>query len=233
MQIPFSSSWKKIAISLSGGADSALLAYLLCQQITSQELHIISHIRCWKTKPWQQQNSLDVYNWLKNRFPNIIFYRHTNFIPPEMEWGDKGPTMIDEYGKQVSGDNIELRAFAEYLCVSNNIDSYYNAVTRNPIGTEFHGMPTRDIEPTENNKHLVEMNHMGVAAIHPFRFTQKNYIIKEYYRLGIVDLLDITRSCEGTFSNITYKNYKPGQYVPLCNNCFWCKEREWAINESK
>ena len=63
----------------------------------------------------------------------------------------------------------------------------------------------------------------------PFVHTMNDKIIKQYYENDITDLLNITRSCEGEFENITYKTYMPGQFVPTCNNCFWCKEREWAI----
>lgn len=232
LTIPFDSDWKKIAISLSGGADSALLAYLICQKITTQELHIISHTRCWKTKPWQQYDNFNVFRWLLQRFPDITFVRHTNFIPPEMEWGEKGPTMVDEYGKTVSGDNIEQRAFAEYICYGNNIDAYFNAVTRNPKGVDFTGMHTRDIDPTEENKHLELTRHMGRVVAHPFRFIDKSNIVREYKEQGIQDLFVLTRSCEGTFEHITYENYTPGQYVPICNECFWCKERKWAIENA-
>ena len=45
------------------------------------------------------------------------------------------------------------------------------------------------------------------------------------------DLFNITRSCEGEFNGINYKTYTPGQFVPLCNECFWCKERAWAIEQ--
>ena len=31
VEIPFDRSWKNIGIALSGGADSALLAYILCE----------------------------------------------------------------------------------------------------------------------------------------------------------------------------------------------------------
>ena len=233
MNIHFDNSWNKISISLSGGADSALLAFLICQQITNQELHIISHVRCWKTKPWQRNDALGVYNWLQIKFPNVKMFRHENFIPPEMEWGALGPTLTDEYGKTVSGDNIELRSFAEYICYSYDIDVYYNAVTRNPKAAEFDGMHTRDIDPTEYNKHLEYTTHMGKLAIHPFRFLEKKEILTEYRKQNLLELFELTRSCEGVFDNLNYKNYITGQYVPLCNTCFWCKEREWAIEQSK
>ena len=228
--IPFDNNWKKIAISLSGGADSALLAYLLCTKITTQELHVISHVRCWKTKPWQADDALKVYAWMQGRFPHIKMCRHVNFIPPEMEWGSAGPTMVDEYGKSVSGDNIEQRAYAEYVCHSNDIDIYFNAVTRNPRSVDFQGMPTRDIDPTDDNKHLELMIHMGRLAAHPFRFREKKEIVSEYKCQEIWDLFEMTRSCEGTFDNLDYRSYTKGQYVPVCGECFWCKERAWAVD---
>ena len=195
-------------------------------------VHIINNIRCWKTRPWQGPVALSVHRWFVKRFPNIHFERHVNFVPPELEWGDKGRTIVDEYGKLVSGDTLELRAFAEYVCFNYNVEAYYNAVTRNPRNVDFKGMPTRDIEPTEDNKHLEQMVHMGVLACHPFRFTEKSWIVSKYKELGIMELFDLTRSCEGEFEELNYKNYTPGQYVPVCGKCFWCLEREWAIERT-
>jgi hypothetical protein len=231
MNIPFDPKWRNIAVSQSGGADSALLTYLLCSMITGDTtVHIINNIRCWKTRPWQGPIALSVHRWLVKRFPNIHFERHTNFVPPELEWGDKGRTIVDEYGKLVSGDTLELRAFAEYVCFNYNVEAYFNAVTRNPRNVDFKGMPTRDIEPTKDNKHLEQMIHMGVLACHPFRFTEKSWIVGKYKELDIMELFDLTRSCEGEFEELNYKNYTPGQYVPVCGKCFWCLEREWALN---
>ncbi len=232
--IHLDTKWNAVAISLSGGADSALLAFLVCDAIIKSnaehiEVHIISHTRCWKTKPWQQYDSLKVYDWLTKYFKNIKFHRHTNFIPPDLEWGDKGPTIVDEYNRTVSGDNIELRSFAEYICFYHNIDAYYNGVTRNPRDVDFKGMPTRDIERTDDNLRMEKTQHMGKWSLHPFRFIEKDWVIKKYYELGLEDLLHTTRSCEGTIPGIDYTNYKPYQYVPVCEECFWCKERKWAI----
>lgn len=235
VDIPFESSWKNIAISLSGGADSALLAYMICQKAKEHNvtIHIINHVRCWKTKPWQQHDADRVYNWLFQKFYHTTFKRHINFIAPDLEYGNVGPNLTDEYGKRVSGDNIQQRAYAEFICNKYNIDAYYNAVTRNPRLAMFNGMKERDIEPTDENKHLERMTHMGVEVLHPFRFIEKSEVVKKYQELDIMDLFEITRSCEGVFKDIDYTNYKTGQYVPVCGECFWCKEREWAIEQSK
>jgi hypothetical protein len=229
VNIPFDNSWNGIAISLSGGADSALLAFLLCNIVKNQTVHIISHTRMWKTRPWQGNDSLKVFVWLTSRFPNIKFERHTNFIAPDVEYGNMGPIIKDEYGKMVSGDNAQQRAYAEYVCYYNNIDAYYNAVTRNPRGIDLGGMIERDIEPTEDNRHLEIMQHQGKWALHPFRFVDKSWIVKQYKDNNITDLFDITRSCEGEFEGINYETYTPDNFIPTCGKCFWCKEREWAI----
>jgi NH3-dependent NAD+ synthetase len=112
VNIPFDKNWKNIAISVSGGADSALLAYLICDLAKEQDItvHIINHVRMWKTRPWQQHDADRVYNWLFQRFYHTKFVRHTGFIAPDIEYGNIGPNLTDEYGKKVSGDNIQQRA---------------------------------------------------------------------------------------------------------------------------
>lgn len=231
VKIPYSTEWKNIAISVSGGADSALLAFLICSLAKEHDttIHIINHTRMWKTRPWQQHDGDMVYNWLFQKFYHTKFIRHKNFIAPELEYGNIGPNLTDEYGKQVSGDNIQQRAYAEYICHTHNIDAYFNAVTRNPRLAMFNGMRERDIDQTEENKHLEYTIHMGRVASHPFRFVDKSWVVKQYQRLSIMDLFDITRSCEGEFEEIDYTTYKKGQYVPVCGKCFWCCERDWAI----
>jgi hypothetical protein len=237
VKIPFDEKWSRIAVSLSGGADSALLTFLLCK-IASEinpklSIHIVSHVRCWKTKPWQSYDSRVVYEWLYKKFNYFNWYRHINFIAPELEYENTGPNLVDEYNKNVSGDNIQIRAYSEYVCHQNKIQAYYNAVTRNPKNVNFNGMQERDVDPNEHNQHLRIMKHMDGYAIHPFRFIEKDWILKQYKNLDIMDLFKLTRSCEAKFEDINYKNYRQGDYVPVCNKCFWCLEREWAIEQSK
>jgi hypothetical protein len=235
VKIPFDTAWRNLAISVSGGADSALLAYMVCELAKEQNItiHIINHVRMWKTRPWQQHDADQVYNWLFQRFYHTTFNRHINFIAPDIEYGNIGPNLTDEYGKKVSGDNIQQRAYAEFICHKYNVDAYYNGVTRNPRLAQFNGMHERDIEPSEDNKHLEYMIHMGRVASHPFRFVDKSWVVNKYKELDIMELFELTRSCEGEFPDIDYKTYEYGQHVPVCGECFWCKERAWAIDESK
>lgn len=245
LPIPFDPKWTKIGVAVSGGADSALLLHLLCDIITKNSLevdvHVISNIRGWKAKPWQRQNSIDVYNYIRSKFSNIRFHRHENFVPPEFEWADQGPTLTDEYGKRVSGDIIELRAFAEFVGYTEQLDAYYNAVTRNPKSASFNNaMPTRDVDPSLETARLMIMPHMDLIACHPLRFVDKSWVASLYKNLDLFDLFNLTRSCEGdktvrpeVFFDLDYKTYKPGDPVPICGRCFWCRERAWAWHNAE
>jgi hypothetical protein len=221
MNIYLNPEWKRIGISLSGGADSALLAYLICKE-TDADIHFTHQVRMWRTRPWQNHVFHNVADWFSDHFDNA-FYIHENLIPPEME--EPNTTYItDEYGKQKPGNRIILRSHNEYIAHTENLDALYGAVNQNP-DVHFDGA----LE--ERNEGVLDpyFVHNNVHIIHPFVHTRKDWIIQQYYDLGITDLLELTRSCEGEFENITYETYTPGQYVPTCGECFWCKEREWAL----
>lgn len=229
---PLDPNWKKISVSVSGGADSALLSFLLCNYITEKnldiEIHIITNIRMWETRPWQRYNSIDVYTWLTKRFKNLQFYRHENFIAPELEYGNIGPTIKDRYGNMKSGDQISTRSYAEFVCRTNKIDAWFAAITKNPPESfSSTGMPDRNVDNFDDLKSIID-NHEGLWVCHPFRFTTKDWIVKQYKNNKVLDLFNKTRSCEGDFDFLNYKNYTPGQPVPECGTCFWCKERNWA-----
>ena len=217
---------KRIGISISGRADSALLAFLVCSNTTA-DIHFTNQIRMWRTRPWQEHVSDQVIDWFKNRFANK-FYLHRNLIPPELEWADKGPNIVDEYGKLKSGNQIILRSHNEYVAHKYKLDALYGGVNRNPDIKIEGALEERDYG------HIPPFFvHDGIAICHPFVYTRKDWIIKQYYDHNILDLLEITRSCEGEFKDIDYTNYVPGQYVPICGSCFWCKERAWGIEKSK
>jgi len=226
MELYLKHNWERIGISISGGADSALLAYLICSN-TNADIHFTNQIRLWKTRPWQEHVADNVIDWFKSHFKNN-FYLHRNLIPSELEWSDKGPTIVDEYGKLKSGNQIILRSHNEYIAHKYKLNALYGGINKNPDIKIEGSLADRD-----NGHILPHFIHNDIDICHPFVYTKKDWIIKQYYEHDIKDLLNLTRSCEGEFKDIDYTTYTSGQYVPVCGKCFWCKEREWAIEQNK
>jgi hypothetical protein len=224
VEIPLNKDWRRIGISLSGGADSALLAYLIMSN-TDADIFLTTQIRMWKTRPWQRYVALDVVAWFREKFKNRISHLE-NFVPPEME--EPNTTYItDEYGKFKPGNRIILRAYNEYVAHTYKLDAWYAAVNLNPTEALNGALADRN---TANIP--AQMLHMGIPVIHPFVNVRKDWIIHQYIDKNIGKLLEITRSCEGEFENLNYTNYEPYQPVPVCGKCFWCLEREWGIKNA-
>lgn len=248
--IPLDFKWKNIGIAMSGGIDSTMLCYLLCHLIEKNNLdikiHVTSHVRVWKNRPWQRYVSENVYNWIRSRFPNIKMERYVGFIPPDLEWKDNGPTLIkNEYGDMEYGDVLVMRSFAEFVGWHQKFDAYYNGTTLNPddpnitLALDVRNLTSNDI--VEHFDYAIKYYRMGdhVLTCHPFRFVQKDWIVGRYKEFDIWDLFEMTRSCEGDrieypeiFGNLDFRNYKPDMEVPECGKCFWCQEREWGIKNA-
>jgi 7-cyano-7-deazaguanine synthase in queuosine biosynthesis len=136
--------------------------------------------------------------------------------------------ITDEYGKLKPGNRIILRAHNEFIAHAHKLDAWFAGVNRNPDIDIPGALAERD-----NGVLPLHMEHMGVDICHPFVYTTKDWIINQYYENNITDLLDLTRSCEGEFEDLDYTTYIPGDPAPICGECFWCKEREWALGEVK
>lgn len=234
--IPLNPTWKKIAVNLSGGADSAILTYILAKTIQEKKynctIDIITYKRCWKTRPWQEDIGLQVYNCLKNKFPDIICDRETAYIPPEMEHGAIGNVINNR-----STDQIMIASFNDYLSFKNNYNACYNATTKNP-SVDF------EIKDRMTNRDNVKHNLGTIAyikdnslswSLEPLRLIEKDWIVRQYKNHNLLDLFAKTRSCEGDSYNskllgIDYINYRYNKpdVINECGSCFWCIERKWA-----
>jgi len=237
LSIPIDGKWQRIGVNLSGGADSALLTYLLCSMIQRYNLNtkvdIITYQRCWETRPWQGYISMQVFDKLNDLFPYIIENRYTTYIPPELEHGVIGP-VID--GR--SGDQIIVGSFNKFAAWEYNLDAVYNATSKNPDDLREDRMANRDKDAEDGQ--LTDLwfysGKVNATFVHPFRFVKKDWIVAQYYIHNILDLYKITRSCEGDINHHDivkdacghFKDYKVGMYIPECKQCWWCEEREWA-----
>ena len=237
LNIVFDPTWKKVGVNLSGGADSALLTFFICSIIEKHNLDCtvtaITYQRCWETRPWQGYISIQVYNWLKGRFPKIIVDRITNYIPPELEHGAIGPIINGR-----SGDQIIVGSFNRFAAWENNLNAVFNATSKNPDAKRADRMTNRDKDAEDGV--LEDVWRYGkkedAYLVHPFRFVKKDWIVAQYFIYGINELYYTTRSCEGDIEQHEiikrscghFKDYKDGMDIPLCKQCWWCEERQWA-----
>lgn len=193
---------KKVGIKLSGGADSAVLAYLLAKYKKEErpDLHIVPMTNVCKSKPYNEIFALKVIDFVTNEFGV-------------------------EFGEHVVIKNIALDPFLTYhdhilhmLYGSGLIDEHFIAITSYPpddgmdmSGTEdISGLDrTRGLKPTKEDR-----------SNRPFYNLDKKGIAELYHRFGLIDrLFPLTRSCEAHTHDFSHH----------CGTCWWCRERMWAF----
>lgn len=234
--------WKRVAINVSGGADSALLTFLICDIISKKgldlEVHTLTHTRLWKTRPWQPYDAKRVINRIKSYYPTVKIIQHENFMAPELNCKD--PVLMDENGNMKTGDRIMVRAWSDYICFTNDIPAWFGGITLNPSDalTQKPFDRNKEFEATREDLEKLIIYHNNLYICHPFSFSDKEWIMQQYKNFNITDLLKLSHSCEGdntlypdVYNGLDYKSYIPDQIVPECGQCFWCQERHWGMNK--
>lgn len=225
-------SYSNISVDLSGGADSALLAYLLITELNKRKqecvVHLITHRRLWKTRPWQKMIAKNVFDYLCAMSSPTTLVRHTNFIPPllesvEVKDIDKG--IIEKYGHRTA-ECLCVDEFREVVMFDYDIDMIYNATTLNPP------MPIEGRESSRDRTEIAKFDLLNrdEKESNPFFYINKAWVIKQYKDNNILDLLYTTRSCEG--GDVESPADWNGERPDDCGYCFWCNERYWAMDEN-
>ena len=214
----------KICINISGGADSAILLYMLiryCEKyIPTAEIHVITSansIKGWKNAKWSTT--------VVDRILQIFYYT----------------TLIKSHYTFYSDDQrrSELDDAEKMIKKRTGITFTIHGTTQNPplevskaFGLEqFKGRDPGHGRTTMSNGFYVHARYM------PFMNADKRmvaYLFKHFNMLE--ELFPFTRSCEWQKGNTTARIDAPEFYVDVanpgdkhCGECWWCKEREWAF----
>lgn len=259
LPIPFDKSYKKIVLNLSGGADSSLLLYIMCKIIehtgADTKIYPATMIRFWQEKPWLEQSARNVYDYCKERFPDIIEEHQWGILP---HWAETTKVnVVDDYWVNILFKDVKdmanldvlfIKDFDDYIVKKIDADAVYAGATTNPdidIDDEFNLPEFREPAPLSPDelikvKRLYEdlwtdhkpkyqfKEHWGID---PFALITKEWVMAQYDNFGIQDLLELTRSCEGDYNGVL-KKYINDDYEtpPECGECFFCKERQWGID---
>jgi len=253
---PYDTTWKRVGVNVSGGADSAVGTSILCELIekhgNNTEVVFLTNVRVWNNRPWAAPISIEVYEKIKSMFPNVKMQRVQNYIPPEIEDGVIG--IIEQIN--TSGDRICTQSFNRFASYTYNLDAVYTFITNNPVvdSVPHHKGPADrrwDEEKVIEEGVCPQFNpadsDRDPIIVAPWKLISKEFIMGQYYRRGWEELLETTRSCEGDkvlFPDDfeSYLTYQHG-VSPLieCHQltddinkqCYWCAERQWAKKEAK
>lgn len=195
---------KLVGLKISGGADSAIVGYMLSKWIKEyrNDIKIVPITTIHAEKPFQEIYSKRVIEFLRNVYGDI-------FLEHQINTAKKGALYISKQQELVVHAHSNL-----------GVKVTFNGITQNPppkiVKRMTPGGPTDNRvgpQPSRNDHArfpLININKKGVAEL--------------YTKFGLMDsLFPITRSCEAY-------NYWPDYDVDNhCGRCWWCQERQWGF----
>lgn len=235
LPIHFDTSFTEIGISLSGGADSSLLFYILCDLAektgSKVKIHATTMVRFYDTKPWLEKPAKDVFDWMKTRFPDIVGDHNWGFIPPDLEVVKMKKLGLRHLNNNYPADLMFCDVlctvtYHDYLIKQKNWSFIYSGTTMNPPENYANAPEFRTVEVLETHGIDTVVN---ATVINPFALVQKDWIMAQYKNFELQDLLPLTRSCEADAKVLgeMWLDIKD-QQPPACGQCFFCKERQWG-----
>ena len=208
---------KRIGLCLSGGADSAILLYILCKYIKDNNLDItiLPITSCVLAKPIMIEGTFRVTNKVRELFnydtpfllDNFLYYRGRKVFQYDLN----AQIMLLKEGV------IDFLIGAGTTFGSEEEMKANNMWEDRPIHRAL------DYVPSEY-ENLIPGNDK-YKIYKPFLKVDKRFVAEMYEQYGVMDtLLPVTKSCIAGFSE------SEGWSKP-CKKCWWCKERFWAFGQ--
>lgn len=210
-----------IALSMSGGADSAILCYLFAKEIhdnklTSKILPFTRYRPYPKENPmnWNVRRVNDIVNCISNIYSTEIFEKHWVEYPPDNMQEKMDSTQEHNYVTELH-DKIN-----KFITDQGKTWTFYYGVTANPSKQD---MLENDLYYEYRVKDRDQELKREKMRSRPFDLVDKKFIKELYEQFNLLDVLfPLTYSCEGHWTS-------NNNYTCHCKECWWCKERFWAF----
>ena len=200
-------TYKNIGIKLSGGADSAIVLYMLCKYISDTEKEcVINPITvCHAGKAFQLQYATKVIFYMQEKFPNVQFGEHytgVNYLPSS--YADVQKSVVDK-------------------CYENKlIDCHFVGITKNPPQEIAESFPIQPGPADDRSAGPYRQTVLEHKIFRPLINIDKKGVKELYEYFGVLDdLFPLTRSCE-TFTDDFSKHCE--------DKCWFCCERYWGFD---
>jgi hypothetical protein len=226
----FKPNYKDVAVKLSGGADSAIVYYAVCNHYKNTNTNVYALTMGTAAKPWYPQGATKLIRIVKELTGVAPVEHYVHYQPEEGAAAySQGIARMDELAIK----RFELDAIYSGLTINPPISEMkeYFAHTHQQFGLDqtrvlahIEGRDdTRDTteEPTFFTKRYGERS---VDRIRPFINKNKQAVYRAYQTCDMMEkLYPYTYSCE-TIPD----NYDTMDFVH-CGHCFFCLERYWGF----
>ena len=200
--IDLPTNFKQVGLKISGGTDSAIVAYMLSKYVSEErkDITIIPITVNHQDKEFQEPFAKSVIKHLTDVFGNIFGEHHVRHCPEASQY-----------------DSTQ-RNLVKSLYLSKKIQCHYVGITKNPpseVIDHWNFGPADDRNAGEELRPTVEFK-----SFRPLINIDKKGVAELYNTLGVMEtLFPLTRSCE------EYTN----DFSKHCGTCWFCKERHWGF----
>jgi 7-cyano-7-deazaguanine synthase in queuosine biosynthesis len=217
-----------VGVGVSGGADSAILLYILMSNI-KQTIHIYNMMAEYR-RPILEQHFDSVVETCSNLTGNKNYIVHKHYVEPD-ESAEFYIKMLTHALNTSEVDIVYLGLTKfppkqEYLSWPGQQPDWHNDFRSDEIEKPLFGFSipvskTNDFKtvPLTIDGNPIDKLELDERAYIPFFNCNKKDIALLYNELQLEhSLLPVTRSCEN--------DQHPASH---CNECWWCRERIWAF----
>lgn len=218
----------KIGMSLSGGADSAILLYILMKNLKNRHLKIYS-LLAHDRKTAMEHHVDKIVETCSELTGNTNFTLHKTYKENQIV-----DTLFDYWKEILNNNEVDVMYVGLTKFPPNDVYEQFEEKQPNwhvELRHENTERPLRGIEipvraDTNTEFLIADQSKLSAPSISidervyaPFANLNKKDIASMYESLSVTDILfPVTRSCED-----------PTHLGSHCGVCWWCNEREWAF----
>jgi 7-cyano-7-deazaguanine synthase in queuosine biosynthesis len=230
---------EKVTISLSGGADSASLLYLVAKHFPQVE---VIPVTCRDLNaPKDADAAVQIVAWIKNHFPNSNIHDTQIFDFNDRTEDFVSFADVDKTIKKYPQFTGMRRRQVSKIIQVDRIN--WNLMKQHPGAVRLDGMtrnpPTKEMKSNNFYDKAERRRDQELPEVQEFRTYQqdkwlniyqayinvdKKFVAGVYKENGLIEtLFPMTRSCVGTAR-------QTDNFTRECRQCFWCHERKWAFD---
>ena len=210
-EINIPTNMQTLGLKISGGADSAIVCYMVAKYITEERPDITIHpiTAVASTKPFQQIYADKVLRKVES-MTGIKFATH--------QYRTIDSTTVENYINQQADLVNDVYA-------SQGLQKHFSGLTANPTAEDApelhdgtHNIPgSYGPNDTDRSKSTEKKSNTWRPLIN----VDKKGVAEHYTRLGVLEeLFPLTRSCEED-NVFTFEAH--------CGDCWFCRERQWGF----